>query len=161
MNTVLKQALLALGTLAAVAPAGATGTAQVSYVQPEKFADAGWGSVDRERTLKSLSEHFHVLGKRLPDGQTLRVEVLDVDLAGEVWPRGMNEVRILRGGADWPRMTLRYTVLDGMRTLKSGETRIADMNYLLNPQRLQHHTDLPYEKRMLDVWFKEEVAVTP
>jgi Protein of unknown function (DUF3016) len=158
MNTTFKTCLVALALSAAGLPAGAVGSAEVRYVEPEKFTDAGFGSFERERTLQSLTQHFETLGKRLPDGQTLRVEVLDVNLAGEVWPRGAHEVRVLRGRADWPHMTLRYTVLDGNRTVKTGEARLADMNYLYNHQRLHDYGDLPYEKRMLDDWFKEAVA---
>ena len=152
--------LLAAALLSAALPSGAAGSAQVSYVQPEKFTDVGHGSFDRERTLQSLTQHFDTLGKRLPDGQTLRVEVLDVDLAGEVWPRGPHEVRVLRGRADWPHMTLRYTLLEGDRTVKAGEVRLADMAYLFNQQHLSQYGDLPFEKRMLDRWFKQEIAPT-
>lgn len=160
MNEAFKLGLLAAALAAAAGPALAVGSAQVTYVQPEKFADIGFGSLDRERTLLSLSQHIEALGKRLPDGQTLRVEVLDVDLAGEVWPGGARELRILRGRADWPHMTLRYAVLEGNRTVKSGEARLADMNYLFSPPRSTQNTDLPYEKRMLDNWFKEVIAPT-
>jgi hypothetical protein len=160
MNTALKISGLALSLAAAGMPAQATGSADVRYVQPEKFTDAGFGSFERERTLQSLAQHIEALAKRLPDGQTLRVEVLDVDLAGEVWPRGAHEVRILRGRADWPHMTLRYALLDGTRTVKAGETRLTDMSYLFTTPRVQQHGDLPYEKRMLDNWFKEEIAPT-
>jgi hypothetical protein len=158
MNTALKISLVALSLAATGMQASATGSAEVSYVQPEKFTDVGFGSIERERTLQSLTQHFETLGKRLPDGQTLRVEVLDVNLAGEVWPRGVHEVRVLRGRADWPQMTLRYTVLEGSRTLKAGEARLADMSYLFSQQRIHQYGDLPYEKRMLDNWFKEELA---
>lgn len=158
MYTAFKTSLVVLSLAWASFPALALGSAEVRYVEPEKFTDIGFGSIERERTLQSLTQHFEALGKRLPDGQTLRVEVLDVNLAGEVWPRGAHEVRVLRGRADWPRMTLRYTVLDGGRTVKTGEAQLADMNYLYGPQGPQQYGDLPYEKRMLDHWFKEEIA---
>lgn len=158
MNKCFKRTLLATVMTATTATALAGGIAQVSYVEPEKFTDAGWDRSDRERTLQTLTQHFDMLGKRLPDGQTLRVEVLDVDLAGEVWPRGVREVRVLRGGADWPHMTLRYTVLDGTRTVKAGEARLADMSYLFSQRRVAQYGDLPYERRMLDDWFRLEIA---
>ena len=65
---------------------------------------------DREHVLKELSEHFALLGKRLPPGQELRVEVLDLDMAGRIRPnfRGQQDIRVVRGGADWPRMLVRY-----------------------------------------------------
>ena len=160
MNHSLRLGLLAAAVLSTASPSGAAGNAQVSYVQPDKFTDAGHGGFDRERTMQSLTQHFDTLGKRLPDGQTLRVEVLDVDLAGEVWPRGPHEVRVLRGRADWPHLTLRYTVLDNNRTVKAGEARLTDMAYLFDRHRQAQYSDLPFEKRMLDRWFKEEIAPT-
>ena len=161
MNHALGLSLLATALVSVAPPSGAAGNAQVSYVQPDRFTDIGFGSIDRERTLQSLTEYFDTLGKRLPDGQTLRIEVLDVDLAGEIWPRSAHEVRVLRGRADWPNMTLRYTLLEGSRTVKAGEARLADMAYLFNQQRLSQYGDLAYEKRMLDRWFKQEIAPPP
>jgi hypothetical protein len=158
MKVALGLGLLSAALGAGSVPALAAGSVQVSYVKPEGFTDVGFATIDRERTLQCLTQHFEALGRRLPDGQTLRVEVLDVNLAGEVWPRGPSEVRVLRGRADWPRMTLRYTVQDGSRIVKTGEAQLADMNYLHGPQGLQQYGDLPYEKRMLDNWFREEIA---
>ncbi len=154
----IKHSLIAACLFTACAGAAAVGSAQVSYVEPEKFTDAGHGSFDRNRTLQSLTQHLEALGKRLPDGQSLRIEVLDVDLAGEVWPRGPNEVRVLRGRADWPHLTLRYTLLDGSRTVKAGEAKLADMNYLFSQPAVQQYGDLPFEKRMLDRWFNEQIV---
>jgi len=161
MNAVHKISLLATMLATVGTQALAAGSAQVSYLHPEKFSDAGFGSFERNRTLRSLTEHFEVMAKRLPDGQVLRVEVLDIDLAGEIWPRTPSEVRVLRGRADWPHLNLRYTVLDGSRTVKTGEIHLADMNYLFGQRIDQRYGDLPYEKRMLDRWFNEEIAPTP
>jgi len=161
MKDALRVALLAVAVFSTASAGAAAGSAQVSFVEPEKFTDVGFSTVDRERTLQLLTQHFDTLGKRLPEGQTLRVEVLDVDLAGEVWPRGPQEVRVLRGRADWPQLTLRYAVLDGKLTLKAGEARLIDMAYFFDQQRLPPHSDLPFEKRMLDRWFRQEIAPTP
>ena len=161
MNHALGLSLLATALVSVAPPSGAAGSAQVSYVQPDRFTDIGFASIDRERTLQALTQFFDTLGKRLPDGQTLRIEVLDVDLAGEIWPRSAHEVRVLRGRADWPNMTLRYTLLEGSRIVKAGEARLADMAYLFNQQRMSQYGDLAYEKRMLDRWFKQEIAPPP
>jgi len=159
MNAVHKISLLAAVLATVATQALAAGSTEVSYLHPEKFTDAGFGAFERNRTLRSLTEHFEVLAKRLPDGQILRVEVLNIDLAGEIWPRTPSEVRVLRGRADWPHMSLRYTVLDGSGTIKAGETHLADMNYLFNLRGDHRHGDLPYEKRMLDRWFNEQIVV--
>ena len=142
-----------------LAPAAhAAGKVEVSFVKPEQFSDAGRG-IDRERTLKSLADYMATLATRLPDGQTLQVEVTDVDLAGELRAGRAQELRVLRGRADWPHLDLNYTLLDGSRTVKSGQAKLADMNYqfgLRGPGLEQ--TDLPYEKRMLRQWFDQTIV---
>ena len=136
--------------------AAAAGTVQVSWLQPERYTDAGPTGAERERTMKSLGEHFTQLGRQLPDGQTLAIEVLDVDLAGVVESHRLQDKRVLRGGADWPRLTVRYTLQHGAQTLKAGEARIADMDYLFFRHGLgMHGSELAYEKRMIDRWFGE------
>lgn len=163
---------LAAGSAAAIAatlclpllaqPAQAAGSVAVRYVDPAHFTDIGFGSLDRERTLRSLTEVFEQLGRQLPDGQTLSLEVLDVDLAGEVWPRIGLEYRVLRGGADWPRMTLRYTLQADGRTLKAGESRLADMTYLFTLRGLTaKDSNLPYERRMVERWFGDTFPAAP
>jgi hypothetical protein len=151
-------ALLAFAALAGVlhAPvAQAAGTVEVSYVEPEKFTDIGWGSFNRERTLDHLTTIFETLGRFLPDGQTLRVEVLDVDLAGEARLGTVNERRVLRGGIDWPQVKLRYTLLADNKVIKSAEEQLRDINYLSTLRGLTAtSSNLPYEKRMIENWFK-------
>lgn len=145
---------LACGLLAALPQARAAGTVQVDWLQPDRYADAGRSVVDRERTMQELSRHLVALGARLPDGQTLRLDVLDLDLAGEIEWNARGELRILRGRADWPHMTLRYTLTSGGQTLKSGEASLADMHYFFSPR----DAALAYEKRMLDRWFRDTFA---
>jgi hypothetical protein len=143
---------------ATLLPARAAGTAEVNYIKPERFTDIGFRPWEREQALKDLSEHLGRLGRKLPDGQTLRVDVLDVDLAGEESYRGVHDTRILRGRADWPRINLRYTLLEGDRTLKTGEDQLADMNYFFYSRGTIDYQTLFYEKRLLDRWFAELVA---
>jgi hypothetical protein len=143
-------------------PAMAAGKVEVSFVEPARFTDAGRSAVDRERTLQSLSEVLHSLGGALPDGQVLRLEILDVDLAGEIEPLrwSWNDLRVLRGGVDSPHMTVRYTLLADGRTLKAGQAQLSDMNYLFAARgyALRQSGALPYETRMLKQWFDENFA---
>ncbi len=151
-------------TLAAAAFAGAAlslafsaqaaGNVEVSFVKPESYADIGRSVVDRERHLDLLARHLRALGGRLPDGQTLKIEVLDIDLAGEeIFNRHLSDVRVLRGRADWPRMTLRYTLSAAGQNLKSGDEKIADMGYLMHGHYAASRDALAYELRMVDGWF--------
>lgn len=158
MNILIKQAALAamLLMVAGAAAAGAT----VTYKEPEHFSDVPYAPWERERLLKALTAHFDVLAARLPPGQTLAVEVTDLDLAGRIYPHRFNapiDLRVLNGGADWPHMTLRYTISEGGKVLKTGEERLANMSYLQRQNRYRNDT-LKYEKQMLDDWFKEAIA---
>ena len=150
---------LALALLSAALPATAAGTVEVSWLQPERYSDAGRTASERERTMSSLGAVFTQLARQLPDGQTLKLEVLDVDLAGEIEPHPRQDMRIVRGGTDWPKITLRYALQAGGETLKAGEARLADMNYLFDtlPARLLD-VEMAYEKRMIEQWFGQNFA---
>jgi hypothetical protein len=150
---------LALGGLLALGAGAASAGVTVKYIEPDKFSDLPFAPWDREEVLRDLSDYFTKLGKSLPQGQDLAIEVTDVDLAGREYPnsRGARDLRILKGQADWPIIALRYTLTENGQVLRSGEARIADMNYL---HRINRHWDserLRYEKRMLDEWFAEDI----
>jgi hypothetical protein len=154
---------LALVAAATTGPAWASGRISVKWIEPEKFSDAGRSAFDRERTLQSLEQHLQDLSKRLPSGQVLTLEVTDLELAGEIEPFGRfhQDVRVLRGGADWPRIALRYTLADGARTLKSGEAHLSEPHYFFRTLRGTQSGALGYEKRMLDEWVTTLVAQAP
>ena len=158
MHALLPAAVLCL---AAALPAQASaGQVEVSYVKPADFRDAGRGEAERDRTMKTLTQYLRNFASRLPDGQTLRIEVTDIDLAGEVYPnRSLTDLRVLRGGADGPHVDLRFTLLDASRTLKSGEVRLSDPAYLFGVQRPPIDSDLSHEKRMLKRWFDDHIVV--
>ena len=145
--------------LAAGAPAAhARGVVEVSFIEPERYTDIGWRPVDRERHLEILGRRLRDKAERLPDGQTLKVEVLDVDLAGAefVWLRHP-EIRVLKGRADWPRMQLRYTLSADGRALRSGQEQLQDMAYMERSTGLPHTDALAYDLRLLDEWFERRV----
>ncbi|MET0855430.1 MAG: DUF3016 domain-containing protein [Telluria sp.] len=155
MNTRLQ--CLALAGLLALSAGAASAAVTVAYSHPENFRDMPFSPIDRERVLQDLSEHFGKLGATLPPGQDLRVEVLDLDLAGRLHPnfRGQ-ELRILNGGADWPHMVVRYTLEANGRVLHSGEDDLRDMMYLNRINRYMDGDSLRYEKRMIDEWFMKK-----
>jgi hypothetical protein len=154
----MRRCLILIATLASAA--ASAGTVEVRFIEPDKFADARDGVHSREDVLKTLEERLKQLGgKKLPPSQTLQIEVLDIDLAGDAFPRvALRDTRVLRGRADWPRMHLRYTLREGDKVIKSGEDRIADMNYLTGTLRVNQDAPFPYEKRMLDNWFDERIV---
>ncbi len=161
LRTTLFAALVALLSAAALIamarPAQAAGTAEVRYVEPERFSDAGRAPFDREQALASLTAHLHQLAQRLPDGQRLRIEVLDLDLAGEQILRRGSDVRVMRGAADWPQIHLRWTLEQGGTALKSGEDRLSDLGYLSGrTSAAASEGAFPHEKRLLTQWFRAQ-----
>lgn len=152
-------ALLSAAALVAMArPAQAAGTAEIRYVEPERFSDAGRSPFDREQALAALTAHLNQLALRLPDGQRLRVEVLDVDLAGEPILRQGTDVRVMRGAADWPQIRLRWTLEQGGATIRSGEDRLSDLGYLTGRAGpASSEGAFPHEKRLLTQWFRARV----
>jgi len=150
-----------LGLLILLACAGAAqaaGTVQVSFIQPEKFADVRDAAFRAEDNLANLQRHLEQVGALYtPDGQTLKIEVLDVDLAGEVRPGTRpHDIRVLRGRADWPRVELRYTLEVPGAAPRTGRATVSDMAYLQRITPSYAGEPLPYERRMLEDWFKAE-----
>lgn len=145
--------LLALG--ASAASAGVT----VDYVESDKFSDLPFAPWERKEVLEVLADHFVELGKALPAGHELKVEVTDIDLAGREYPhiRSGHDLRVLKGSADWPVMELRYTLSANGQVLGSGTARLSDMNYLHRSSRLHDSDRLRFEKRMIEEWFNETI----
>ncbi len=158
MRTLISLAALAACSVGAVG-VQAAGSVQVTFVEPDRFADAG-RSFERPANLKTIEAHLRSLGQRyLADGQALNVEVLDVDLAGELRPsrRSAGEIRVARS-ADWPRMNLRYTLEGGGQPAQRGEDRISDLNYQQHLSSYSSRDPLKHEKQMLEAWFKTRFA---
>jgi hypothetical protein len=153
-RTVLATAVALLATSAAWAEV------TVTYVKPDDYTDVPRSAIERERVLKDFSDYFATLDKKLPAGQSLKIEVLDIDLAGRLYPRysGGDDIRVLKGGADWPRMQLRYTLSQDGQTLRSGEEQLSNMNYQMTMSRYSDSEPLRYEKQMLDEWFNKKVV---
>jgi hypothetical protein len=150
---------LALAGLLALSAGAASAAVTVVFSHPEKYLDMPFSPVDRERVLHDLSEHFGKLGARLPPGQDLRIEVLDLDMAGRIYPnfRGQ-ELRVLNGGADWPHMVVRYTLEANGKVIDSGQDNLSDMMYLDHINRYFDGDMLRYEKHMVDQWFINKFA---
>jgi hypothetical protein len=154
---------LALAGVIALAAGSAGAAVTVTYVAPEKYADVPRDTGARDNLMNDLTDHFTWLGTALPPGQDLRIEVLDIDLAGREEPsaRAVHDVRVMRGGADWPRMRLRYSVEQNGQVIKSGEAQLSDMDYMAKVSRYGEEEPQRYEKAMIDRWFEKNIAPLP
>jgi hypothetical protein len=152
-RTVLAAAVALLATSAAWAEV------TVTYVKPDDYTDVPRSAIERERVLKDFSEYFARLDRKLPAGQSLNIEVLDIDLAGRLYPRRMgDDIRVMNGGADWPHIHLRYTLTQDGQTLRSGDEQLSNMNYQMSLSRYSDSEPLRYEKKMLDDWFNKAIV---
>ena len=153
---------LAFAGLVLLSAGSASAGVSVTFVHPETYADMPFATQDRDQVLKDLTEFFDKLAAGLPVGQDLKIEVLDLDLAGRLRPNfhgTAQDVRIVRGAADWPRMHLRYTLSAGGQVLRSGDEQLSDMNYLDRLSNARYAGDmLRYEKQMIDDWFKKTIT---
>ena len=152
-----------IGLLALVAGAGMVGAVQAGeleiHFQPlDQYRDLGRTTSEREDIQKSLSTHFQKLAERLPAGQTLKIDLLEINRAGEMDMRHRmpDEVRVMRE-VTWPQMDFTFAVLESGKEVKSGKAVLSDMNYLHSTSARYNDGDpLRYEKPMLDKWFDAE-----
>jgi len=139
------------------AAAGAFADATVTFADLDKMSDVPRNAQDRDSMQFVFREHLNHLSRQLPPGQALKVDFLDIDLAGEEFPRvAVQDIRVLKGQADWPRLHLRFSVEQDGRVLRSGESRLSDPGYMMGPNHYGQEA-YSYEKQMLDTWFRKEV----
>jgi hypothetical protein len=157
MSGFIRRAGIAMVCLIALASAQAAAT--VSFVHPENMTDVPRFGSDLQSMETVFREHINELASRLPAGQELKVEFLDIDLAGDVFPRvPVRDIRVMKGRADWPRMHLRYSLEHDGKVLRSGDREVADPNYLMSPGMYGNEL-YGHEKKLLDDWFRKEVLV--
>ena len=156
---------LSLALAAPAAMAGpmtpAEGRVTVTYVAPETFRDREFRRErSRSSALAEFDRWFAELGARyLPAGQSLHIEVLDIDLAGEFepWHSGFHDVRFLRDITP-PRIHLRYRLMQGDTLIRAGEERLTDMNYLSDPRGHGDSRRFIYDKLLVQDWFRKTFA---
>lgn len=132
------------------------------FVEPDRYTDASLygrlGARPLGATLDGIRLHLLTLGAwHLRPGETLTVEVLDIDLAGEYrqWRPAAADVRVM-DSAKWPRLKLRYVLFDGERIALQAEESLTDLGYLSRSRRVATDS-LGYEKAMLDDWFRARI----
>jgi len=80
-------------------------------------------------------------------------------MSGRLYPRrGGEDIRIMTGGADWPRMHLRYTLEENGQVLRSGDDNLSNMNYQQSRTTYFDSDPMRYEKQMLDDWFNKAIV---
>lgn len=156
-------ALAAGGVLRAGEVAGSAARISVTFVAPEKFTDVRESTLalerDRDRLLGAIKVRIKSLARRfLAAGQTLEIQVTDVDLAGEFEPWlgvDFDHIRILKEVYP-PRMKLEFRLLDAEgRVVSEGKRHLQDFGYLTSSSipttdPLRHDLDLVRD------WMRQE-----
>jgi hypothetical protein len=147
---------------AAYLPASAMAKVTVTFLNTDHYTDAGPArSPERARALKELDAMFQDFGRRyLFTTDKLSIEVLDIDLAGrdEPWLPGVYGRRSDRHSMTEntaPRIALRYTLQTRNEPPATFEETVSDRSYLDLPIGSFSHDRLPYERAMLERWFRD------
>jgi hypothetical protein len=156
----MRFARLLLPLAAALGFAAHAGTVNVSFADPNayNYIDAGNSRWDEKSNLDALAAWLGKLGAQwLPADQQLKVELLDVDLAGSVRPSRLDgsSLRTVRGRNDFPRFHLRYTLESNGKVVRTADEWISDLNYTRGISSVHQSENLYYEKRLLQNWFKQ------
>ena len=134
-------------------------TSEVTWTEPDKYRDVHPGNGHkkqfRERTFKNFDKHFAKLAAKLPEGQVLKIDVTDVDLAGDVNHGGVNRIRVIKD-IFFPRMKFSFQLVNADGSVEvSGDAELKDMSFLRGTHQKRNTDSLAYEKNMIDKWFNK------
>jgi len=134
-------------------------SSEVTWTDYKSYRDIHEGNEGRksfrERIFKDFEKHFAKMASNLPENQTLKIEVTDVDLAGDTHVAGINRTRIVKQ-VYFPRMNFSYQLLDESgKVIKTDEVVVKDMNFMSGSNLKYRNKSLGYEKKMLDEWFND------
>ena len=132
---------------------------EVEWQNSDKYRDvyAGSGSNSKfkKETFAMLDKHFALLAAKLPQGYSLKVQVNDLDLAGDIHHGGMNQIRIIKD-IFYPRIKFSYQLLSAQKEIVAeNDVNLKDMNFMMSSSMRYSHSRLSHEKKMLDKWFSQ------
>ena len=164
MNKIISVLSLVAITLLLM-PSAFAATTEVTWGDYKKFRDIDSGNEHRkpfrERTFKEFEKHFTKLASTLPEKQMLKVDVTDVDLAGDTRFDSTNQIRVVKD-LYFPRLNFSYTLIDEKGQVIQEETIVLkDMNFMQGGNLKYRSKALGYEKKMLDKWFKDTFSDMP
>ncbi|GHF00641.1 DUF3016 domain-containing protein [Thalassotalea profundi] len=131
----------------------------VTWQDSDKYRDVYAGNGNNKKfkktTFSNLEKHFNKLAKALPENNTLKIIVNDLDLAGDVHIGGINQIRIIKD-IFAPRIEFSYQLLSAdKQVILEDSVNLKDMNFMMRNSMKYNNSSLSYEKAMLDDWFKE------
>lgn len=146
----------------------AQGAVDVRWEDPAQFSEIRYShnrwEARRGNWVEQLATYLRERAqKRLPVGQRLEVEIIDVRRAGNYEPwRGIafDDVRIIRDIYP-PRITLSFKRIGANgQVIAEGERKLSDMGFLTGSSPVGSNDPLRYEKNMIDRWLARELAAS-
>jgi len=133
-------------------------SSEVKWTDYEKYRDikSGYGSekVYRENVFDQFEKHFIKLAATLPENQILKVEVTDLDLAGDTHLAGVSQMRVINERYP-PSITFSYQLIDAKgKVVVSDEVVLRNRSFMSSSNLKYRNQALGHEKKMLDDWFK-------
>ncbi len=144
-----------------------TAKIELQLIKPEKFRDIDVADKSEKYSISEARRDaialFEAAAKDyLGEGDTLLIEVLDIDIAGRIdhmLRAGNNEIRVIRDN-DLYRLKFRFKLKNKSGEItKEGEKYIHEFLKLSRKRYLgQVGNSLSYMKQPLDKWFTEEFS---
>ncbi|KRD32032.1 hypothetical protein ASE35_13840 [Lysobacter sp. Root916] len=141
------------------------GPVEVRWQNPAQFTEIRYSGnsseAKRGNWVEDLAQHLRQRAqKRLPAGERLEVDILDIRRAGNYEPwRGVafNDTRFIRDIYP-PRITLNFRRIDADgQVIAEGERKLSDMGFLSNANALSNSDPLRYEKALINRWLDREL----
>ncbi len=131
----------------------------VTFKDSDKFTDARdtANGPTSQYYLDELSKTLkEAAARQLTAGQKLTVTFTDIDLAGDITPGQLNDIRVIKA-IYRPRMALTFKLQDASgAVLKEGDRTLMDMNYQQSIPPINQSEPLRYDKVLLTDWVKKE-----
>ncbi len=137
-------------------PHMAAADVSVSFVNPQGYRDFQSEPVSqRDEMLNELRQTLVELGARyLKPGQTLKIQVLDVQRAGLFRDRTPSHTALLTANTP-PRIDIQYTLQQSGKTTLQAHEAVTDIDYFLDPSSHLSSDRLVYERQVLRDWFRK------
>lgn len=145
-------------------PQTEVGVVKIEWQNPKEFRDiktsAELQSRFENRLFETLTQNINKQAeKTLKPGQTLHMQVTDIDLAGDMRPTfgaTPGDLRIVKDLYP-PRATFSYSVKEGDKVVIAGDEKITDMSFMHHSSRMRDRP-FQYETRLFVEWLQKTVA---
>jgi hypothetical protein len=140
-------------------PASANAEVKVSFVNPQGYRDFETETASmRDEMLNELRQTLVELGARyLKPGQSLKIDVLDVQRAGLFRDTTSSHTALLTPNTP-PRIDVQYTLQQNGKLILSAYETVRDIDYFLDPTSHLSSDPLVYEKQILRDWFRQRFS---